>query len=73
MSKEEMEKQFDGEWVAVHEPDIATNGVFIEGEVVFHSERREDCFDKLEEMASTHCAVVYVGNWPEEREYALNP
>ena len=65
MTLEEMESEFDSEWVLVGEPvtDEALN--VVQGKVLHHSKDRDEVYRKAVSLRPKRSAIVYTGRIPE--------
>lgn len=65
MTIEEIESQFDAEWVLVEDPrtDEALN--ILGGKVLDHSKDRDEVYRKAVSLRPTRSAVIYTGEIPE--------
>lgn len=65
MTLEEMESEFDSEWVLVGEPvtDEALN--VLQGSVLHHSKDRDEVYRKAVSLRPKRSAIVYTGRIPE--------
>lgn len=65
MTLEEMESEFDSEWVLVGEPvtDEALN--ILQGRVLHHSKDRDEVYRKAVSLRPKRSAIVYTGRIPE--------
>lgn len=66
MTMQEIEQQFDSEWVLIDKPETDEAQQALRGKVVFHSKDREEIHRKI--MATEgllDIAVLYIGEPPE--------
>lgn len=65
MTIEEIESQFESEWVLIDAPrtDEALN--VLGGKVLHHSKDRDEVYRKAVSLRPKRCAVVYTGEMPE--------
>jgi len=65
MTIEEIESQFDSEWVLIEDPrtDEALN--VLGGNVLHHSKDRDEVYRKAVSLRPKRSAVVYTGEIPE--------
>ena len=59
MTIEEIEKQFDSEWVALDEPKVDEKQHVHGGTLLFHSKDRDEMDRRLLELRPKRCAVLY--------------
>ena len=65
MNLAEVEKQFDGEWVLVEDPEIDQNNEVVKGTVVYHSKSRDDVYRKAKQLRPKRSAFLYNGPAPD--------
>jgi hypothetical protein len=71
MTIEEIESQFDSEWVLIEDPrtDEALN--VLGGKVLHHSKDRDEVYRKAVSLRPKRSAVVYTGEIPEDTAVVL--
>jgi len=71
MTMEEIESQFDSEWVLIEDPrtDEALN--VLGGKVLHHSKDRDEVYRKAVSLRPKRSAVVYTGEIPEDTAVVL--
>ena len=71
MTLEEIEAQFDSEWVLIEDPitDEALN--VLGGKVLHHSKDRDEVYRKAVSLRPKRSAVVYTGEIPEDTAVVL--
>lgn len=71
MTLEEIESQFDSEWVLVEDPitDEALN--VLGGKVLHHSKDRDEVYRKAVSLRPKRSAVIYTGEIPEDTAVVL--
>jgi len=71
MTLEEIESQFDSEWVLIEDPvtDEALN--VLKGKVLHHSKDRDEVYRKAVSLRPKRSAVVYTGEIPEDTAVVL--
>ncbi len=71
MTIEEIESQFDSEWVLIEDPrtDDALN--VLGGTVLHHSKDRDEVYRKAVSLRPKRSAVVYTGEIPEDTAVVL--
>ena len=71
MTIEEIESQFDSEWVLIEDPrtDEALN--VLGGKVLHHSKDRDEVYRKAVALRPKRSAVVYTGEIPEDTAVVL--
>jgi hypothetical protein len=65
MTIEEIEDQFDSEWVLVEDPEVDEQLQVIRGRVLWHSKDRDEIDQKLLELRPKSFATLYTGEIPE--------
>lgn len=70
---EEIEKQFDSEWVLIADPQHDEFTQLRAGRVIFHSPDRDEVYQKAVELRLPHIAVRYFGPRPEHVVLGLRP
>ena len=71
MSWPEIEETFNGEWVLIEDPEVTRYQEIIRGKVLFHSKDRAELHAKAMELNPLHPAIMYVGEFPKDLEFAL--
>jgi hypothetical protein len=61
----EIRSRFDGEWVLVEEPELDENSEVVRGRVLWHSQDRDEVYQRAIELRPKHSAFLYVGRMPE--------
>lgn len=62
MTREEMERAYDGEWVLIDRPETDAAMRVVSGVVVAHSPDRVAAWESAERMTPPHdCAFLYMG------------
>ena len=71
MTLQEIESQFDSEWVLLEDPitDEALN--VLGGKVLHHSKDRDEVYRKAVSLRPKRSAVVYTGEIPEDTAVVL--
>jgi hypothetical protein len=71
MTIEEIESQFDSEWVLIEDPrtDEALN--VLGGKVLHHSKDRDEVYRKAVSLRPKRSAVIYTGEIPEDTAVVL--
>ena len=72
MSWAEIEETFNGEWVLIEDPEVTRYQEIIRGKVLFHSTERNAVHAKVRELNPLHPAIMYVGEFPKDLEFALS-
>jgi hypothetical protein len=67
----QLESKFSGEWVLLVNPVHDKLMEPIRGELVFHSQNRDEVYEKAHERKDPHTAILYVGKIPEDLVVAV--
>ena len=65
MTFEEIERNFESEWVLVKDPVVDKNFRVIKGEVICHSKDRDEIDRKAVELRLRSSAFLYTGKTPK--------
>jgi len=71
MTIEEIEKQFDAEWVLVEDPQTNENLEVMGGTVVLHCKDRDEFDREALKFRARRWAVLHTGEPPKDMEFAL--
>ncbi len=71
MTIEEIESQFDSEWVLIEDPRTDEQLKILGGKVLYHSKDRDEAYRKAVSLRPKRSAVVYTGEIPEETAVVL--
>jgi hypothetical protein len=71
MTIEEIESQFDSEWVLIEDPRTDEGLKVLGGRVLFHSRDRDEVYRKAVAQRPKRSAIVYTGKIPEETAVVL--
>ena len=71
MSIEEIESQFNSEWVLVEDPQTNETLEILGGKVLHHSKDRDEVYRIAVNLHPTRCAVLYTGEIPEDTAVVL--
>ena len=68
---EQIERDYDGQWVLIINCEQNQRGSLLGGEVVLHSENRNNVFEKMREAdnGSGPTFIGYIGKVPEDIYY----
>lgn len=67
MTIEEINSQFDSEWVLVSEPEVEENLLVKKGEVIWHGKDRSELDRKVQELSEPfNVAILYTGAAPKD-------
>ena len=71
MTLEEIESQFDSEWVLIEDP-ITDEGLnVLGGKVLHHSKDRDEVYRKAVSLRPKRSAVLYTGEIPDDTAVVL--
>lgn len=71
MTIEEIEAQFDSEWVLIEDPQTDEKLKILGGRVLHHSRDRDEVYRKAVSLRPKRSAIVYTGEIPEETAVVL--
>lgn len=71
MTFEEMQNRYNGEWLLIAYTSVDDNLQIIKGEVLAHSQNKEDIYKTLEAVKEQPLAIEYVGQVPENLAFIL--
>ncbi len=71
MSIEEIESQFESEWVLIEDPRTDEKLRILGGKVLSHSKDRDEVYHKAVSLRPKRSAVIYTGEIPEETAVVL--
>jgi hypothetical protein len=71
MTIEEIESQFDSEWVLIEDPRTDEELKVLGGRVLHHSKDRDEVYRKAVSLRPKRSAVIYTGEIPEETAVVL--
>ena len=71
MTFEEMQQNYDGEWVLIAYSETDENLQVIKGEVLAHSANKEEIYQALESAQDKPLAIEYMGQVPEDIAFIL--
>jgi hypothetical protein len=71
MTIEEIESQFDSEWVLIEDPRTDEELKLLGGRVLHHSKDRDEVYRKAVSLRPKRSAVIYTGEIPEETAVVL--
>ncbi|CAN5232115.1 hypothetical protein BH10ACI1_BH10ACI1_04760 [soil metagenome] len=72
LTMEEIEKQFDGEWVLIEDVETDEKLEVLRGKVVFHGRDKDALHEKAMKSKSDYLATLYIGKPDPKMEFALN-
>jgi hypothetical protein len=71
MTFEEIQRNYDGEWVLIAYTETDENLQVIKGEVIAHSNNKEEIYQALESAQDRPLAIEYMGQVPEDIAFIL--
>jgi hypothetical protein len=71
MTIEEIESQFESEWVLIEDPRTDATLRVLGGTVLHHSTDRDEVYRKAVSLRPKRSAIVYTGDIPEETAVVL--
>jgi len=71
LSIEEIESQFESEWVLIGTPRTDETLRVLGGKVLFHSRDRDEVYRQAVALRPKRSAIVYTGQIPEETAVVL--
>ena len=71
MTIEEIESEFDSEWVLIEDPKTDENLKVLGGRVLHHSKDRDEVYRKAVSLRPKRSAVIYTGGIPEDTAVVL--
>ena len=71
MTINEIESQFDSEWVLVSNPETNEKLQVLKGTVVHHSKDRDEVYRRAVALHPKRCAILYTGEIPENAVVVL--
>jgi len=64
MKVEEMEKQFEGEWILIGKPQTNDKLEVIEGTLLHHSKDRDEVYRRAVTLKPKRSAILFTGRMP---------
>lgn len=71
MTIEEIESQFDSEWVLIEDPITDDSLKILGGKVSHHSKDRDEVYRRAVSLRPRRSALIYTGEIPEETAVVL--
>ena len=71
MTMEEIESQFDSEWVLIEDPKTDESLKVLGGRVLHHSKDRDEVYRKAVLFRPKRSALIYTGEIPEDTAVVL--
>ena len=72
LTMEEIERNFDGEWVLIEDVETDERLEVLRGKVVFHGKDKEQLHKRAMKSESDHIATLYIGKPDPKMEFLLN-
>ena len=66
LTREEMEKRFDGEWVLVGDPELNETNEVLRGEVLWHNRDRDALYRRALELKPPSSAILCFKKIPDD-------
>ena len=71
MTFEQIQQNYDGEWVLIAYTETDENLQVVKGEVLAHSVNKEEIYQALESDRDRPLAIEYMGQVPEDIAFIL--
>ena len=71
MTVQEMESQFDDEWVLIADPETDEHLHVLRGKVICHSKDRDEVYRRMVALRLPDYAVLFTGQMPENTAVVL--
>jgi len=71
MTVEQIESQFESEWVLIEDPRTDDQLKVLSGRVLHHSKDRDEVYRKAVTLRLKRSAILYTGKIPEETAVVL--
>lgn len=71
MTFEEIEQNYDGQWVLIAYTETDEDLQVVKGKVIAHSANKEDVYQALAEAGEQPLAIEYMGSVPEDLAFIL--
>ena len=71
MTIQEIENQFENEWVLVGDPETTETLEVIKGKILHHSRDRDEVYRKAVALRPKRSAMLFTGKMPENTEIVL--
>jgi uncharacterized pyridoxal phosphate-containing UPF0001 family protein len=71
MTLQEMEAQFDSEWILVGDPQTNESLEVVKGTVLCHSKDRDEVYRAAVKLRPKHSAIVYTGKASPDEVFVL--
>ena len=71
MTVQEMESQFDDEWILIAAPETDEHLQVLRGKVICHSKDRDEVYRRMVALRLPDYAVLFTGQMPENTAVVL--
>jgi len=71
MTIQEIESQFESEWILIQDPNTDEEMNVLGGDVIYHSKNRDEVYRKAVGLRPERSAVIYTGEIPEDTAVVL--
>ena len=71
MTIQEIEKQFENEWVLVGDPETTETLEVIKGKILHHSRDRDEVYRKAVALRPKRSAILFTGQMPADTAIVL--
>lgn len=71
MTLQEMEREFDSEWILVGDPETNESLEVVKGTVLCHSKDRDEVYRVAVSLRSRRSAILYTGRMPPDTAIVL--
>jgi len=71
MTIDDIEREFDSEWVLLKDPQVNEKLEVLGGTVVSHSKNRDEVYREAADLRLKHSAFLYTGAVREDEEIVL--
>ena len=71
MTLQEMEKEFDSEWILVGDPQTNESLDVMQGTVLCHSKDRDEVYQAAVKLRPKRSAILYTGRMPPDTVIVL--
>jgi hypothetical protein len=71
MTLQEMEKEFDSEWILVGDPETNESLEVVKGTVLCHSKDRDEVYRAAVKLRPKRSAILYTGQMPPDTAIVL--
>ncbi len=72
LTMEEIESQFDSEWVLIEDVETDERLEVVRGKVTYHGKDKEQLHERAIKSKSDHTAALFIGRPDPKMEFLLN-